>query len=240
MGTRVLVVDDEPTFCELIQAILHSAGIEADCLTVSEQALALFEREKFDAVFLDIQMPLPDGIELAKRLRSSALNRQTPIVMITGHRDLGALTRAFSAGANFFLFKPVDQQRLLRVVRASETLIQREKRRFQRVAVSREVSIENGGEKHPGKTLDLSVGGAFVRVTHALPKGSRVEVTLQLTLGRPPLRVKGQVVRVIGNDCMGIEFQALGTKESERLQEFLLPLILRETSAASPARSGSP
>jgi hypothetical protein len=44
--------------------------------------------------------------------------------------------------------------------------------------------------------------------------------------GAPPLRVSGKVVRLIGADCMGIDLPAVKLEESERLQEFLLPLIL--------------
>jgi len=50
-------------------------------------------------------MPPPDGIELTKRIRGSATNRTTPIVIITGAEDRGLMARAFQAGANWFLFK---------------------------------------------------------------------------------------------------------------------------------------
>src|SRR5207245_5859018 len=66
------------------------------------------------SVFLDVRMPHPDGIELARHIRSSKLNQTTPIVMITGDEDRNAMMRAFQAGATFFLSKPVDRPRLMR------------------------------------------------------------------------------------------------------------------------------
>jgi len=49
---------------------------------------------------------------------------------------------------------------------------------------------------------------------------------VQLKQGAPPLRISGKVVRLIGEDCMGIDLPVVKLEESERLQEFLLPLIL--------------
>ena len=62
---RVLVVDDDALTCELIGEILCSAGMEAASLTDSTEAAARLRTDKFDAIFLDVRMPPPDGIELA-------------------------------------------------------------------------------------------------------------------------------------------------------------------------------
>jgi CheY-like chemotaxis protein len=55
--SRILVVDDNPVICELIQEVLSSAEMEAFTLTDSSQAALHLAREKFDAVFLDVRMP---------------------------------------------------------------------------------------------------------------------------------------------------------------------------------------
>ena len=84
MTTKVLVVDDDPLTCELIHEVLSSAEIEACGVTDSRKAAALLQQEKFDAAFLDARMPAPDGIELTRQIRASALNKKTLVVMITG------------------------------------------------------------------------------------------------------------------------------------------------------------
>ena len=119
LETRMLVVDDDPTVCELVQEVLALAGIESLSLTSSKKAATHLAQEKFGAVFLDVRMPAPDGIELARQIRSSGLNRMTPIVVITGEEDRNILARAFEAGASFFLFKPIDRQRMLRLIRVT-------------------------------------------------------------------------------------------------------------------------
>src|SRR4029077_17888891 len=57
VSSRILVVDDNPVICELIQEVLNSAEMEAFTRTYSAQSTLLLAREKFDAVFLDVRMP---------------------------------------------------------------------------------------------------------------------------------------------------------------------------------------
>jgi PleD family two-component response regulator len=134
MLNKVLVVEDDPITCELIHEVLSSAEIEAHAVTDSAQAAAQLRTIKFDAVFLDVHMPPPDGIELARQMRASRLNQKTVIVMITGEEDRGVLGRAFQVGANFFLFKPVDRQVLLRLMRVTQGPIDRERRWSEMIA----------------------------------------------------------------------------------------------------------
>ena len=228
METKALIVDDDPGMCELIQAILGSVDIAADILTDSAKAATRLQQTKFDAIFLDVNMPAPDGIELARQIRATGFNQKTLIIMVTGEEDRGLLARAFAAGANFFLFKPVDRQRVLRVVRASRCQIQDERRRFHRVAVCCKVLVESGGQKVEGSTVDVSINGLLVRSASVFSEGSPVDISLQLATGKPPVRAKGRVARVVGEDRMGIQLENLGAKESAQMQEFLLPLILKE------------
>jgi CheY-like chemotaxis protein len=229
MLNRVLVVDDDSTICELIQEVLTFAQMESFAITDSKKAVTHLVQEKFGAVFLDVRMPPPDGIELTRRTRASGLNRTTPIVIITGEDDNAVLARAFEAGANFFLFKPIDRHRMLRLIRVTEDSIQREARRYQRVRTTCKVYLESAQEQLSGVTLDLSLGGMLVRASGALPVGSTVRVGLELTPGAPPLRVTGRVVRVLGDDCVGLQIENAGPDERKRLYEFLLPLILAKS-----------
>src|ERR1700690_4380854 len=117
MPSRVLVVDDDVATCELFREVLRSMDIDSLVLTHSGQAVTCLAREKFDAVFLDVNMPKPDGIELTEKIRSGGVNASTPILVITGDDDRALLGRAFAAGANFFLFKPIAKPDILRLLR---------------------------------------------------------------------------------------------------------------------------
>ncbi len=229
MSAQVLVVDDDPLTCELIREILCSAGMEAASLTDSTEAASRLRTEKFHAIFLDVRMPPPDGIELARQIRASRVNASTVIVMITGEEDRTVMKRAFEAGVEFFLFKPVERSKLLRLIRATEGPIERERRRSTRVRLRCRVSMESGNDRIVGTTLDLSLGGLLVQSQHVFPPETRVIVSLELETGKAPFRSKARVVRTVGTDCMGIQFENLAAKESRQLQEFLLPLILAAT-----------
>jgi PleD family two-component response regulator len=114
LPARILVVDDDPLAGELICEILRSAGMDASFLTSSTEAADRLKREKYHAVFLDMRMPAPDGAELARQVRASRVNASAVIVMITGEQDRTVMGRAFEAGVEFFLFKPVERNKLLK------------------------------------------------------------------------------------------------------------------------------
>src|SRR5207245_5891941 len=193
LPARILVVDDDPLSAELICEILRSAGLNASFLTSSAEAAARLKRERYHAVFLDMRMPAPDGAELARQVRASRVNSSTVIVMITGEQDRTVMGRAFEAGVEFFLFKPVERNKLLRLIRATEGPIERERRRSTRVRLRCRVSMESGNDRIVGTTLDLSLGGLLVQSQHVFPPDTRVTVSLELETGRAPFRSNARV-----------------------------------------------
>lgn len=234
MPTRALIVDDELSTCELIQAILNSADMEAMILTDSAHAAELLQEQRFDAIFLDVNMPPPDGIELARQIRGGGYNCKTPVIMITGEEDPAVLHRGFEAGANFVLFKPIQKQRLLNLIRVAHGAIDRERRRFQRVVVRRKVHIQVGKESMEGETIDVSLSGVLVEASRTFPVGSPVHIRLDVWPDKEPIFADGLVARTVGNTRMGIHLDRIATAESQRLQEFLLPLILVSSDPALP------
>src|ERR1700730_1633860 len=213
---RILVVDDDPLICELIRDILESAEIKSRTTSDSQQASILIREEKFDAIFLDVRMPAPDGIALARQVRASALNRTTPIAMITGENDRQLLAKVFEAGATFVLFKPIDRYRLVRLLRISEDVIQPEARQFQRVKVSCKVSMQMDQKRSVGRTLDMSLKGAMVCADKTFSVGSMIQVDLEFTHGKAAL--SGRVVRVVGVDCMGLHFENVPLGQTKKIQ----------------------
>jgi CheY-like chemotaxis protein len=213
----------------MIQDVLNSANMETVTHTSSQQAATRLELEKFQAVFLDVNMPSPDGLELARWVRASGLNRTTPIVMITGEDDRTIMSRAFEAGASFFLFKPIDRHSMLRLIRVAQGPMQREARRYQRIKVNCKVSIELNQEQLSGLALDLSLGGMFVQASRTLPVGSIVLVRVEIGPGAPPLSLAARVVRSSANNSMGLQLENNGPEQNKKLQDYLLPLVLAKS-----------
>lgn len=231
----VLIVEDNADDVDLLLRVFRQVQsdmgmeINAQATSNSTQAMAQFNNHRFDAIFLDVEMPPPNGLELAKRIRNTERNKTTPIIIITGGDDRGLMTKAFQSGANFFLFKPVNRARLLRLVQISSVPIERERRKLQRVRVKCKVSIESEDDQFDGQTLDLSLNGMLVRAGRVLPVGSTVKVSLTLPPATEPVRMTARIVRIVGNEFMGVQLQNVGKDESDKLGEFLVPLIVSAT-----------
>jgi len=227
MKLRVLIVDGDKASAEAIHTAVAASNLEAVLEPSGSRAAEFLRKEKYDALFFEMQSPAPDGIQLARMARTSGLNRRTPIIMVANGGTPDAMSRAFEAGANFFLFKPFDRSRLLRVLRVAQAPIEQERRRFHRVQVERPATVHCGDQQANGKTVDLSLQGILVEVSRLLPVGSAVRVRLELETGRKPILATGKVVRHAGPNRMGIELEPLPAEENERMQAFLLPLILK-------------
>jgi hypothetical protein len=102
------------------------------------------------------------------------------------------------------------------------------RRRTRRVALQSKVRLRHGADDLEGETVDVSLSGLLVKAGRTLPAGSPVHVTLDLAPQMRPVVGVGSVVRVLDGNQMGIQLNHLTVAESERLQEFLLPLILNE------------
>jgi CheY-like chemotaxis protein len=232
---NLLVVEDDDNDAELflntLRKIQMEIDIEVKAITVSSsaQAVILLKERRYDAIFLDMNMPPPDGVEVTKQIRGSRFNRTTLVVILTGAEDKGLMARAFQAGANLFLFKPIDRTRLLRTLRVSSAQMDRERRRLQRVKVQCKVSVESDQGRFDCETLDVSMGGMFVRTNRILPVGSIINVELALPPTSQTIRVSARIVRVVGNEFMGFQIESIGKAESERLGGFLVPLIVAVT-----------
>jgi CheY-like chemotaxis protein len=225
MQKRAIIVDDEPATCELIEKVLTSAGISSLSVKESTEAADLLRRGKFAVAFLGYHMPFPDGPALTRQMRDSDYNRTTPVILISGDQRPDAMSKGFEAGASFFLYKPVDKDRLQRLVRATHGAMDHEIRRTRRVQLRSRVLIRFCGQEIEGETVDVSMQGLLVRAQRMIPIGSSAEITMQLSEAIPPIVGTGSIVRVCGKDQMGIHLGRLALAESQRLQEFLLPLI---------------
>jgi len=229
MPQHALVVDDDLDTCKLIEAILRSADIEALISVDSVQAVELLGNQKFDAVFLDVNMPHPDGIELTRLLRASGHNRKTPVIIVTGEEDPAVLSRGFQAGANFFLFKPINKERLLNLARATHSAVQCEKRHYQRVVVHCRVQVLLDSDVLEGETIDASLNGLLVRAARTFAVGSHVSIRLFLAPGTQPIVADGTIARLSGPH-MGVHLDNIHKDGSKRLQDLLLPFMLGITS----------
>ncbi len=110
-GSRVLVVDDHPTNRMVAAALLESIGMESIEAVDGQQACVAFEQSRFDAVLMDIQMPVMDGLTATRRIREIEHERglkPTPIIMLSANALPEHVAASRAAGADRHLAKPVS------------------------------------------------------------------------------------------------------------------------------------
>lgn len=234
MRGRALVVDKDPAVCDLVRSLLTSVGMEVTGLTSSTEAAIKLREEKFAVVLLDLRMPAPDGFDLARQARASGFNKMTPVILVSDDQSLAAVSQGFRAGASFFLYKPLDKARLLKLIRATQGAIEHEQRRFRRIILRSRVRLMFGRAEWECETIDISLNGMLVQGNGNtnIPEGSTVHVSLYTDPAEKPIIGSGSIIRVLPGNRMGIQLTEVMQAESQRLQEFLLPLILQESAVA--------
>ena len=118
-GRRILVVEDDRVNQLALTRMLARLGHVPTVADNGSAALDILQRESFDCVLMDIQMPVMDGLEATRRIRSRVhpdIPADIPVVALTGHAMVGDRERFLAEGMTDYLSKPVDMDALARVV----------------------------------------------------------------------------------------------------------------------------
>jgi len=110
-GIKVLVAEDNPVNREIIGALLKKGGIDFSFVENGKQAVDLITRERFDAVIMDIQMPVMDGFEATEIIRKNTEFSNIPIIAMTAHALMGDEEKCRQAGMDGYVTKPINQQK---------------------------------------------------------------------------------------------------------------------------------
>ncbi|HEV8550416.1 MAG TPA: response regulator, partial [Polyangiaceae bacterium] len=102
----ILVVDDEENNRGVLSAILERVGIECTEAADGAQALAHFESAPYDLVFMDVKMPVMDGVDATRAIRRLERGKHTPVVMLSASVFQEDQTSVLASGANAFIPKP--------------------------------------------------------------------------------------------------------------------------------------
>ncbi|GAA4897513.1 two-component sensor histidine kinase BarA [Ferrimonas pelagia] len=112
----VLAVDDNPANLKLIATLLAEHVAHVDTVAGGQAAIEHCQRRQYDAIFMDIQMPMVDGLQATQSIRLDSLNRHTPIIAVTAHTVSDELARILAAGMDDCLTKPIDEQALAQML----------------------------------------------------------------------------------------------------------------------------
>ncbi len=109
---RILVVEDQPVNREVAGLLLARLGYKASLAVNGAEAVALLEREQFDVVFMDLQMPVMDGLEASRRIQTFSEERRPWIIALTANAMSSDRDACLKAGMQDFVGKPIDEKDL--------------------------------------------------------------------------------------------------------------------------------
>ncbi|WP_421182166.1 two-component sensor histidine kinase BarA [Aeromonas enteropelogenes] len=113
---KVLAVDDNAANLKLIAAMLKEMVSQVVVCKNGKEAVKQAQSQSFDIIFMDIQMPIMDGISATQAIRSQSLNTSTPIVAVTAHAIPGERERLIRQGMDDYLAKPIDESMLAQLI----------------------------------------------------------------------------------------------------------------------------
>ncbi|MFN9300458.1 MAG: response regulator [Acidobacteriota bacterium] len=127
--SRILLVEDNVINQKVVMAILGKRGFQVEIAANGLESLAALQRNRFDLVLMDLQMPYMDGIEATRKIREELRLVNLPIIAMTAHAMKGDRERCLNAGMNDYVTKPVNSSTLMQAIlrfldRASEERIE--------------------------------------------------------------------------------------------------------------------
>ena len=115
-AARLLVVEDEPSICELLAASLRYAGFQVVTAAAGTEAVEKARRHRPDLIVLDIMLPDMDGFDVVRRLRSGGTH--TPVVFLTARDATEDKIRGLTLGGDDYVTKPFSLEEVIARIRA--------------------------------------------------------------------------------------------------------------------------
>ncbi len=115
MNARILIVEDEKDIADIIVLYLKKDGVETIWAETGEAGLAVFEKQDFDLVVLDINLPGMDGFETLRKIRQKS---QVPVIIVSARQEDVDMILGFGTGADDYVTKPFSPSVLVARIRA--------------------------------------------------------------------------------------------------------------------------
>ena len=229
LGLRLLIVEDEVASLELMEEVFASLKAQVYGVRESSKAADLVNRERFDGIFLDLEMPSMNGFDLSRWIRKSSWNRSTPIVIVTGRDDRQTMQQVFASGATFYLQKPVDRAKLTNLYRTVRGTLFENRRRFVRVPLQADVICTSESREVRGISWNLSQGGMQIEAD-SLKTGDTVRVSFRLPTSGAVIDAVGKIVW-IKEKRQGVQFTHLGPQHERAIRDFIAEVEVPDWTA---------
>jgi len=117
MTKLILVVEDQEDNRQILRDLLGSAGFDLDEAVNGEEALAAVAERRPDLILMDIQLPVLDGYEATRRIKSDPALKDIPIIVVTSYALSGDEEKARAAGCDAYVTKPYSPRQLLATIK---------------------------------------------------------------------------------------------------------------------------
>jgi two-component system, cell cycle response regulator DivK len=117
MSKHILIVEDQADNRRILRDLFANAGYELIEAESGEDALAALATSRPDLILMDIQLPVMDGYEATRRIRSDPELKSIPIIAVTSYALAGDEAKALAAGCSAYITKPYSPRALLAKVR---------------------------------------------------------------------------------------------------------------------------
>lgn len=118
MAQQVLLVDDEREFLEAMAERMEAREIKVSTASTAEEAIALVEHNRYDAIILDFQLPGTNGMEAVRMIRNK--QHDAHIILLTGYATVEKKMEARQIGALGLMEKPPDLDELLQIIKHAD------------------------------------------------------------------------------------------------------------------------
>ncbi|MEJ2542824.1 MAG: response regulator, partial [Calditrichaceae bacterium] len=113
-SVRLLLVDDDPNMQRMVALFLNKKNYDLEISSNGRKALDLLDKNKYDLIISDMQMPLMDGLELLQKIRAKKI--KTPVILISAYTSVDLPNDADTSDFAAVLFKPFDSSNLIATI----------------------------------------------------------------------------------------------------------------------------
>lgn len=182
-GNKTLIVDDDRFSAQLLNEFLDINGIKSTVCLNGEEALIEFNKDRYQIVITDLEMPVMNGIELIEKIK--AINEDTIIIILSAHADSSIIVRTMKLGAYDYIVKPVVfEDVMLKIQHAQESaalkkaerVIQREKQ----IRLENQLEWYRWQERILSRKIDLNDVSLFEGLRRSFTQGTGFGTLLTL------------------------------------------------------------
>ncbi len=224
----ILLVDDVDFFLEVEKGYLKQTYAEVATARNGQEALDFIAKKRPDLIFMDVNMPVMNGIECCKQIKADSALKTIPVVIVYATSKEVNDSQVSASGCDGYIHKPVDRKEFLEIGRQ---FLPKVDRRHRRVACEMSVDINQEGVKLQGRGFNVSATGMYVEYKNDIQAGARIKLSFFLpTVSPTPVETWAEVSWVNQGfprtklnlpQGFGVEFKLTSEENKEIINTFI-------------------